>query len=152
MEKGQPLLKVNPAAKVCYLNADKLDGLSAGAFLRKQHCDADGDHVVDNSERLGGLARSAYANKAYVAANTLWAVVTADGTLARGSNVVSTGTTAGGGYEVIFNRDVIACAYTATANSATGGVPATRFSGVASRNAAANGVHVRMWDAAGALK
>lgn len=65
---------------------------------------------------------------------------------------MSADTTIGGGYEVIFNRDVTACAYVATVGNVGGGTPAARFPAVASRDAQANGVYVRMWDAAGALQ
>lgn len=83
----------------------------------------------------------------------MWAVVNADGTLVRGSTeVVSSDTTGGGGYEVIFNRDVTKCSYTATAGNAGGGIPLARFTSVASRDGTPNGMHVRLWDSGGVLK
>ena len=93
-----------------------------------------------------------YYTEAEADANDLWAVVRADGVLARGSNVTSAGTTAGGGYEVIFNRNVTQCAFVPIAGNVAGGNPLTRFAGVASRDGNANGVHVRVWDVAGVLK
>jgi hypothetical protein len=102
---------------------------------------------------VGYTLAADFYTKAEADAKDLWAVVNADGTLARGStNAVSSGTTVGGGYEVIFNRDVTGCAYTATVGNAAGGIPLARFAGVASRDGNPNGVHVRMWDQAGALK
>ena len=55
------------------------------------------------------------AGKPPVAAATLWAVVNVDGTLARASGAVSSAQLgADGSYEVVFNRDVTGCAWTAT--------------------------------------
>ncbi|MCJ2564404.1 MAG: collagen-like protein [Candidatus Thermoplasmatota archaeon] len=47
-------------------------------------------------------------------ATVLWAVVESNGTLARGSNVVSTNYEGVGWYTVRFNQDVRACVYVAT--------------------------------------
>jgi hypothetical protein len=64
-----------------------------------------------DSDKLDGLNSTDFVRP-------LWAVVNSDGTLARGSGVVSVskvdydGTI--GSYEVIFNRDVSGCAYSGT--------------------------------------
>lgn len=68
-----------------------------------------------------GLVSFAEAGKPGTAAPApLWAVVNVDGTLARGSGVVSTTfADVDGVYWVEFNRDVSQCAYVATAGEAT---------------------------------
>jgi hypothetical protein len=59
------------------------------------------------------------ANVAAQTAPSLWAVVNANGTLARGSRVSSISHSAGTGqYEVTFNRSVSACAYVSTTRNA----------------------------------
>ena len=57
-----------------------------------------------------------------------WAVVNADGTLARGRNVVSSTQVAGAGiYDVTFDRDVSDCAYVATVGRADDTVSGAGF-------------------------
>ncbi len=51
---------------------------------------------------------------------TLWAVVDADGTLARGKGVTDSDNVGTGRYEVTFNRNVTGCAYSATFDHASG--------------------------------
>jgi hypothetical protein len=97
-------------------------------------------------------------------ATALWAVVNADGTLARGSGVVSTAkleimaivpdvgplAMGDGSYEVIFERDVTACAYTATLGTAEfGDTPLRGQIEVARRFMHADGVFVATSDDAG---
>lgn len=79
------------------------------------------------------------------------AVLNADGTLARGEGVVSAGS-AGftGEYEVIFGRDVTACAYKASiGSSATSGVESPGYATVVGRVGQPNGVFVATLDTAG---
>lgn len=98
-------------------------------------------------------------------ATALWAVVNADGTLARGSGVVSSAKLAAifiasavaplavgdGSYEVIFDRDVTGCAYTATLGTATLGPPPPRGGVIVEPRAMnANGVYVGVYDGTGA--
>jgi hypothetical protein len=64
--------------------------------------------------------------EAGAAATNLWAVVNGGGTLVRGSGVVSTASSEGGVYKVVFDRDVTNCAYVVTpgaisASSGNGG-------------------------------
>ena len=56
VESGNPPFKVNSTTKVKNLNADKVDGKSAGAFLLKKDYDKNKDGVVDLAPR------AAYAN------------------------------------------------------------------------------------------
>jgi hypothetical protein len=86
-------------------------------------------------------------------ATTLWAVVEANGTLARGSGVTKTDQPFGiGTYEVIFNQNVFNCAY--VTGLGDGGDTAAEYKGnvaVTHRDANVNGVFVRAFDATGAL-
>lgn len=59
----------------------------------------------------------------------LWAVVNADGSLARGSGVVSVTRTGSGVYKVQFNRDITQCAWLATIRTASFGFVETELAG-----------------------
>jgi hypothetical protein len=78
-------------------------------------------------------------------------VVEADGTFVRGRNAATTSRLSTGSYEVIFDRDVSACAYTATVAR-----PSPRFTRraltvtTAARVGDVNGAFVFIHDAAGA--
>jgi hypothetical protein len=77
----------------------------------------------------------------------LWAVVNADGTLARsrgGTSAASLGVD--GQYEVVFNRDVSACAYAATLGDATASTGAEGVVTVAPRDGDVNAVFVQTFD------
>lgn len=100
-----------------------------------------------------------------IPATAIWAVVNADGTLARGSHVTSTGRpadifstgTAGptivattGTYEVVFDRDVTGCAFSATIGTATSMDPVDPGEiWAAPRFLNANGVYVATTDSSG---
>ena len=62
--------------------------------------------TANNANNLGGAPPSAYATR-------LWAVVDETGALVRGAGAVSAGVV-GSGREVVFNRDVSGCAWSAT--------------------------------------
>ena len=106
VEPGAPPMKVNSDAQVANLNADELDGHTASDFYFY-------GETVQNSEQLDGLEPSQIGGE-------LFAVVRADGTLARGSSVTRVTSIGTGSYHVIFDRDVTGCAYVATI-----GVPGT---------------------------
>jgi hypothetical protein len=80
----------------------------------------------------------------------LFAVVNASGSIARSNGTTSAGHLGTGDYEVIFNKDVSKCAYTASAGSAGTGTPGALFASVGSRDKNANGVEVTTFNAAGA--
>jgi hypothetical protein len=84
-------------------------------------------------------------------ARTYYAVVNADGSLARGFHAVSSANLGAGFYEVIFNQDVTRAAYTATiGSSATAGVEPTGEITVVGRSGAPNGVFITTSDSTGA--
>lgn len=88
------------------------------------------------------FAQVTLAGKPPVAGAALWAVVNLDGSLARSSGAVSSAQLgADGSYEVIFNRDVTGCAYTAT-----GADDDALSMGVSSRDGNVNGVYVIEYD------
>jgi hypothetical protein len=75
-------------------------------------------------------------------ADARWAVVNADGSLARGRNVVSSERDQEGVYIVVFKKDVTRCAYVATAGSAVAGGVLLTSVAVAPKNGDANAVLV----------
>jgi hypothetical protein len=82
---------------------------------------------------------------------TMWAVVNADGTLARGFRVTSTARLGSGGqYEVIFDRNVTRCAYVATIglSGSVGNSPPGETT-VVGRIGVPNGVFVTTGNSAG---
>lgn len=81
----------------------------------------------------------------------LWAVVKADGTLARGVGVRDVNRLVTGRYEVIFNRNVRQCVYTATIGLPdASGVAAPGEITTASRFRALNGVFIQTTNSSGA--
>ncbi len=77
--------------------------------------------VTGKKVKPGSLTSTSFA--AGAVPTVLWAVVNADGTLDRGSHVVSTAKvdfdlSTTGSYEVIFDRDVTQCAYLGTLGGA----------------------------------
>ena len=78
----------------------------------------------------------------------IWAVVNLDGSLARGSSVVSSAQLGvDGQYEVVFSRSVAQCAYVASGGEATATSPddAVVFT-VAPRDTNPDAVFVQEWD------
>ncbi|MCK9876792.1 DUF320 domain-containing protein [Frankia sp. Ag45/Mut15] len=73
-----------------------------------------------------------------------FAVVNAAGQVVRGSAGTSAGLTSGNNVEVLFDRDVRACAYTATVGGVGTESPAASFIRVAQRSGKPNGVFVSM--------
>jgi hypothetical protein len=77
-----------------------------------------------------------------------FAVVNSNGTLARGNGVVSTSQLSTTAYQVIFNRNVTGCAYTATVGKPGSGAT-EGLAMVAARSGNANGVFVNTRDSKG---
>jgi hypothetical protein len=98
--------------------------------------------IATSSILFGGIAQAQ--------AQSLFAVVNSNGSLARGLGAVSSrGTGLIGNYEVIFNRDVRNCAYVATIGRFNTGVAAPGEITVASRGGNNNGVFLTLKDSAG---
>jgi hypothetical protein len=86
----------------------------------------------------------------YCGTKKLYAVVDATGNLARGPRVVSSARLSAGNYEVIFNRKIKNCAFTATlGTTGTGSIPAPGLITVAGRAGNFSGVFVRIVDRTG---
>ena len=83
-------------------------------------------------------------------AQTFYAVVNADGSLARGFGVVSTATFGAGNYEVIFSQNITGSAYIATIGLAGSlGVSAPGQVSVVGRFLNPNGVFIQTTDSTG---
>ena len=76
---------------------------------------------------------------------TLFGVVNADGSLARGAHATGSTTFGAGLYEVDFDRDVTGCAYVATLGQPSTGTAAPGFITDAARLGNPNGVWVEVW-------
>lgn len=114
------------------------------AFLNRLGALAPGKTPVVNADRVDGLDSSAFARP-------LFAVVNANGSLARGSGATSSSQPEGTGtYEVIFNRNISQCAFNATLGLAgdTGSSP-PGFVTVVGRFTTPNGVYITTADTAG---
>jgi hypothetical protein len=87
-------------------------------------------------------------------ATVWWAVVNANGTLARGGNVGPIFVTGVGHYAVFFRattKPTANCSYEATLGSATSSAPPAGFIGVATNSTYANGVEVWTYNSTGLL-
>jgi hypothetical protein len=80
-----------------------------------------------------------------------WAVVNADGSLARGLNATGASHISVGAYEVDFNSKLTKCAFTATVGNAGSGNPTHLSIVVASRSGNIKGVFVEVQDFSGTL-
>jgi hypothetical protein len=90
------------------------------------------------------------AGPAGLNATALWSVVNSNGTLNRGSHVSSVGHLGAGIYEVIFDRDVSACAYVG-AISDTGFGAAFGFFSASKRGGQPRGIFVETASTAGTI-
>lgn len=117
------------------------------AFLNRLGALAPGKSPVVNADRVDGLDSSAFARPMY-------AVVNADASLARGAGVVSSSNVGGvaGSYQVVFNRDVSSCSYTATLGNPSFGNPLRGFIVTALRAGNNNAVFVETRTTADALE
>ena len=94
------------------------------------------------------VARPGFSAAPVKVPTPMWAVVNVDGSLARGRSAVSSAQLGvDGQYEVVFNRDVSACAYVASGGEATPNSPddAVVFT-VAPRDSNPDAVFVQEWD------
>jgi len=82
----------------------------------------------------------------------LWAVVNSDGTLARGKGALDANRLGGGQYEVLFDRNVSKCVYTATIGlSGASGFSAPGQITVGRRTGASNGVFITTHNSSGSF-
>lgn len=112
--------------------------------------DINGDTVVDVLDCTGAQGLVGPQGPPGTPATVLWAVVELDGTLARGSGVVSTNHEGPGDYTVRFNQDVRSCAWFATLGySGAAGVPPPGSIVVVGESADVTGVWVSTDDMTG---
>ena len=101
------------------------------------------------SPDAGALAEDAALSKP-PSGKTFFAVVNANGALARGSDAKSSQNLGTGFYEVLFKFDVTACAYIACiGNGGSGAVEPSGEITVVGRNGQANGVFITTADSGG---
>lgn len=126
-----------------------LAGLTAFALLAGFSADSDAakrrsanDGMAVDTKAPGGTA---------LGSATLWAVVNADGTVARSDGHLSAANLATGEYEVIFRRNIRNCAYIATiGGSGSVGTEPTGEITVIGRVSSVNGVFLTTHDSTGA--
>ena len=107
--------------------------------------------VLGGGAVLASAASSAGAAAALPHAEARYAVVNANGTLARGTSGTSSASTGlTGNYEVLFDRDVRSCAYTATIGAPTTAIANPGAITVAQRGGKPNGVFLTVKDVDGA--
>ena len=128
-----------------------------GKDIRKKSLrghDLRGDSVGGGAIKESSLGLVPAAGSAASSAGLdFWAVVNSDGVLVRGRGLVAgdpAARTSPGIYQVVFNRDVRGCAYSATIGNVGVGGPNRGEISVASLGASVNGVRVRTADGAGA--
>lgn len=115
------------------------------AFMNRLGALAPGKPPVVNADRIDGLDSSAFSRP-------IFAVVNANGTLARGVATSSTVQQSTGTYRVTFTRDVSTCAFTGTLGNAGGGFPPVGQIGIAfSDTASPNDIYVETRNSAGTL-
>ncbi len=103
------------------------------------------------NQSSGALSSQPFHVTTYCGPGLKWAVVGADGTLARGGHVTSTSHIATGQYEVIFDTNVNKCAFTANpGTTADGEVVAPGQVTVVGRAGNKHGVFIRIVDRTGA--
>jgi hypothetical protein len=101
----------------------------------------------------GAAARTGTAVSAGSLCQSLWAVVNANGALARaGCPGTTSAVSAGGGYQVLFPRNVRHCAYLATVGtSGTADIPPDGTASVTQLTASVDGVFVATYNSAAAF-
>jgi hypothetical protein len=144
-----------PDATTSVVTNKKVKKIAKQQAIKQINALAPGLHVASadlaaDAAALGGEPPGAFQRR------IPWAVVNADGTLVRGSEVVSAehlfSPAVSGSYQVVFNRDVTNCALIAgigRTDSANLDPEAGQI-GTAYRNGVPNGVYIKTRDASGA--
>jgi hypothetical protein len=114
-------------------------GLLGGTALA-----AAGDAQSDNIRESSLRTSSARAANALPLDARRFAVIDANGKVVRASAGVTSGLTGARNVEVLFDRDIRGCAYTATIGGKATDVPPPGFITVSQRGGKANGVFVAM--------
>lgn len=123
VQAGKPPMTVNSTGRVTRLNADTVDGKHAGAFLPKNGKAADAELLdgkdsaefyeagskVADADKLDGLDSTSFVRPG-------WAVIRADGSIARSRGVFTSLTRklGTGHYNIDFGSSTWSCAYTVT--------------------------------------
>jgi hypothetical protein len=111
---------------------------------------ANGVYIETHDQSSGALVDLPFQVVVHCGTNVPDAVVDSAGTLARGNHVVSTAHLGTGAYEVIFDRNVFGCAFTASlGTTGAGNVANPGQITVAGRAGNSHGVFVRTVDRAG---
>lgn len=126
----------------------------AAKAIEAEYASAEQPPALDTdagTEDVGLMAVPATAAGLPATAQGHFAVVNANGTLARGFGVVSSARLALGQYQVVFIQSVVRSAYTATIGltGSAGASPPGEIA-VVGRAGNANGVFVQTWNSAGA--
>lgn len=149
--------KVRGCVYIATIGTSADSGIAVPGYVEVVGAVGDPDGVfVDTFDSSGtvtaeGFHLSVDCSKATSPACDTWAVVNSDGSLARsGCPGVAAGGS-GGGYDVLFTKNVSACAFQATIGSSadSGSVPAG-FVTVVGESSFADGVYVQTFDSAGA--
>ncbi|HTY71782.1 MAG TPA: hypothetical protein VMI11_05065 [Actinomycetes bacterium] len=135
-----PLSVSGNTNKVPGLNADLLDGLTSSQLQRR---------VVSSCGRGGTIARVRSSGGTACGPRVLWAVVRANGSVARGTSGASAKAITTGAYEVDFGVDVRRCAYVGSVGDPGTAASAPGFVTTATRSGNPRGVFVGTWNSGG---
>jgi hypothetical protein len=105
--------------------------------------------IIPNTVGGTRVKESSLGSVPHAYAISRWAVVNAQGTLARGRAVSSAARTAEGRYQVVFDKDLRGCSYVATIGDTSAADPPSGQISTASLASNVNGVVVRTTNAGG---
>jgi hypothetical protein len=132
-----PLSVSGNTTKVPGLNADLLDGLSSNRLQRK---------VSSNCGRGGTVATIHVSGYAICGPTVLWAVVKANGTLARGTKGTVAKPITTGTYQVDFGVDIRNCSYVGSVGDPSTAAAGLGFVTTATRLKNPQAVFVETWN------
>lgn len=135
--KTAPLSVAGNTTRVVGLNADLLDGLNSTKLQRK---------VSSRCGRGGTIASIHASGSAVCGPSVMWAVVKANGTLARGTRGASAKPITTGTYQVDFGVDIRHCSYVGNVGDPGTASSALGFVTTATRVKNAHAVFVQTWN------